>query len=90
MTMVIWKKILLHTHKQTVSLPKGATILCVGNQREEICLWFQFQAGQNFPTEDRTILIVGTGHETDFDGKYLGTCFMQGGPLVFHIFEGAT
>jgi len=87
MTSVIWKTTLEPKHRQVVSLPKGANILCVGNQNELICLWFQCDPVQG---EDRVIVIVGTGHEINFDGKYIGTCFMQGGMFVYHVFEAAT
>lgn len=38
--------------------------------------------------QERTFSIYGTGHEHEsISGEYVGTFQLQGGALVFHVFE---
>lgn len=94
----IWKYKMRVADEQVVNLPKGAKILSVGVHRdfypdgtvenERPCLWALVE-----PTADgdeaRAIAMRGTGHPADGmeDATFLGTIFMFGGRLVFHVFE---
>jgi hypothetical protein len=82
----VWKFPIDTTDTQIVPMPKGADILCVQTQMGVPCLWATVD-----PTQDavrRAIRIVGTGHLFDADGlTYIGTYQLQGGTLVFHVFE---
>jgi len=78
-----------------LSLPRGAQILHVATQqqiaqggyRDQACLWALVQ-----PTaakEEREFLLVGTGHPISPTDRleHVGTFMMEGGALVFHLFE---
>lgn len=84
--MRIFKYPLQATDRQLVNLPKGAELLTVQMQHGQPCLWALVDERQ--PTEDRAIMIYGTGHPINTLGKYLGTFQMDGGALVFHAFSG--
>ncbi len=40
------------------------------------------------PEEARVFHVRGTGHPADALGRYVGTFQIDGGALVFHLFEG--
>lgn len=86
--MTIWKYTLKTTDEQTAEMPRGAQILTVQTQGDTPMLWALVDPGA--PTERRTILTHGTGHEVPDDGRqYLGTYQRFGGQYVFHVFEPA-
>lgn len=84
----VYKYPLQLTDWQTVYLPRGARILTAREQgTDTLCLWAL--VSPLAPTEPRRIRVHGTGHavlEAEHL-KYLGTGFLQGGALVFHVFE---
>lgn len=82
----IWKVILDTTDDQRITVPKGAKFLCIREQHEQVCLWFECDS--DAPKDVRRIGIAGTGHEVPTpDGKYLGTAFLMEGQLVLHVYE---
>jgi hypothetical protein len=86
-TRTIWKFPLVVTDKQVVEMPRGAKILCVQMQGEKPCIWALVD-----PKTPRSIgrrfSIYGTGHPIQGGpGKFIGTFQMNGGSLVFHLFE---
>ena len=82
----IWKFELEVTDIQTVALPKGCFILQVEVQRGTPCLWVECDS--EAPKVDRVFAIYGTGHSLpDNPGKYIGSYMLQGGMLVFHLYE---
>jgi hypothetical protein len=72
----------------TVRLPRGAGILSVGQQNGGLFLWALVDPSVT-ETERRVFRIAGTGHEiAEAEGlSFIGTVFMCGSALVFHIFE---
>ncbi len=72
---------------QTVELPKGAEILSVQFQREDLCLWAKVT--EEAPRQNRTIVIYGTGHAIaeDAGDKFIATVQQHGGNFVWHVFE---
>lgn len=69
-----------------VAMPKGAKILTAHEQDGNICLWAEVQP--NNESEFRYFEIFGTGHEMSAkDRQYIGTAFLMGGRLVFHVYE---
>lgn len=87
MTATIWKTVLKPTDVQVILIPDGAELLCAREQHEQIAVWYRCDpTAIKYP---RTIAIVGTGHPApgDGDGRYLGTASLQGGALMFHVFE---
>ncbi len=71
--------------EQAVKMPRGASILHVALQRDILCLWALVQPDQ--PPEERTIIIVGTGHDADDLGRHIGTMQVANGDFVWHVFE---
>lgn len=82
-------------HKFKVSLSEefvinmpGAVVLCVQMQRGAPHLWALVDP-QLHP-EPRKFRLYGTGHSIDkedqFD-RYVGTFQLEGGALVFHLFQ---
>jgi len=71
----------------TVDMPRGAKILHVAEQRGVPHLWALVTQGE--PLERRTFRFAGTGHpiEDRHAETFVGTFTMQGGALVFHLFE---
>ena len=83
----IWKFPLQLVDIQDVVMPKGAEILTVQVQKDDLCMWAAVD-----PREDtiaNTIFIHGTGHQIeDFEKKkYISTFQIAEGDLIFHVFE---
>lgn len=78
--------------RQTIVMPEGAEILSVQTQHEVPCLWAMV-APEN-KTEIRLFEVFATGQIIPCDmgvkRKYIGTFQVQGGHLVFHLFERLT
>lgn len=85
--MTIHKYPLRVMDTQEIPMPFGAEILCVQVQHGTPCLWAMVFAENRL--EPRTIEAFGTGHEMppNTHRKYIGTFQMNGGALVFHVFE---
>jgi hypothetical protein len=82
----IWKAVLRPTtFAQEIEVPEGAELLCAREQYEFICVWFR--CNPNAQKTQRVVTIVGTGHPAPDGGRYLGTASLQGGTLMFHVFE---
>lgn len=84
----IWKEILPITDRQEILLPVGAKILTVQTQYKRLCIWFINENIDVIKTEKHIFYIYVAGHEKEeIEGKYIGTCQLQQGSLVIHIFE---
>ncbi|EIL4347344.1 hypothetical protein LLL46_003594 [Salmonella enterica subsp. enterica serovar Saintpaul] len=84
----IWKYVL--EPQITLDMPAGATILSVGAQGDDICLWARVDT--DAPAEPRRFLVAGTGMplSESFNGaRFIGTVQMTlaGVSLVMHVFE---
>lgn len=86
MTRTIWKATLQPADIQELMVPAGAEFLTAREQFEHICVWYRCDPSK--PLEPRKLAIVGTGNPApDDDGRYLGSVSLQGGRLIFHVFE---
>lgn len=72
-------------------LPRGATIIHFGNQRETPTIWAIVDTGAE--EETRRFRLAGTGHDL-LDGLAsgvsllpVGSALFHHGDLVFHLFE---
>jgi hypothetical protein len=84
----IYKYPIKITDVQTVTLPINAEIISAQMQGDTLCLWAIVNTS-NTDTEGRVIEVVGTGNPMS-DGirrVYIGTTQMQGGSMVWHVFE---
>lgn len=70
-----------------ISMPTGAQIIDLRIQRRMPCLWAVVDPKADLV--ERRFRWVGTGHEMDFDGEYVGTVQSPDETLVFHLFEVA-
>lgn len=88
MDRTIYKYPLTVADRQEIRMPDGAQILCVQVQRGMPCVWALVDPAA--PQARKAIYIYGTGHAIPADpGRYIGTFQVQGGDLVFHVFEHA-
>lgn len=82
----IWKYPLVATTAIDLEMPKGARVLTVQTQNHAPVMWALVDPAA--AKELRRFRVVGTGHEGAPDrGTYIGTFQLQGGSLVFHVFE---
>jgi len=84
----IWKYPLQVTDEQTIDVPEGSEALSVQVQNGTPCLWVRVDpAALKVP---RKIITHGTGHHVPATtGRYIGTYQIEGGALVFHVFDAA-
>lgn len=70
----------------TIEMPQGATILVAQNQSEAVVIWAEVDT--ELPLETRTFVTALTGQPLPRGKKqFLGTVQLQGGALVFHVYE---
>ncbi len=71
---------------ETLMIPAGAEILCVQTQNGHIQMWALVDTARE--KEPRTFIARRTGFVcADPIGKYIGSVQVEGGRLVFHVFE---
>ena len=84
----IWK-FPIHTNNIIVEMPKDAEILTIQTQNETPCIWALVNPEN--AKELRHFEVYGTGHDIhcycDIECKYINTFQLDGGSLVFHLFE---
>ena len=69
-------------------MPRGAELLTVQVQRGEAYVWARVDPSA--PVVERDLHVAGTGHPLPLraDGApFLGTFQLNGGGLVFHVFD---
>lgn len=79
----IYKYHLMPRDMQPVEMPQGARLLSAQYQGGYLCLWAIVDT--EAPGVQRSIRIVGTGHDATDCGDYVSTVQQDG--LVFHIFD---
>ena len=72
-------------------MPIGAVVLTAQAQRDDICVWAVVDVNQS-ETELRVFEVYPTGttylrEDIGTDRKYINTVQLEGGALVFHVFE---
>jgi len=86
--MHIWKYQIAISDVQTIEMPAGAKILSLQTQDGTPCIWAL--CNEEASKELRTFTMYGTGHIIHKDpGTFIGTFQMDGGELVFHVFDPA-
>jgi len=84
----IWKFHLAIINLQTIQMPKGARILSVQAQRNQVCLWAMVNPDPEIPSQTTEIEMHGTGHIfTEGNLKFIGTVLTENGNFVWHVFE---
>lgn len=86
MAQTIWKVPL--ESDGLISLPSGAEVLSVQMQGDTPTIWARVD-----PAAERAVIrlgVYGTGHDLPADpGRFVGTFQINGGALVFHVFQPA-
>lgn len=82
----VWKYSLEATDKQFITMPRGAQVLSVAEQYDDMSLWALVDTNE-VPDDAVLIVIHGTGHPADdVEGlRFIGTVILRGGSLVFHV-----
>ncbi len=86
----IWKFEIVPSdgHEVTLTMPRGARVLCAREQRDTICVWAEVD--RSAPLEPRRFEVFGTGWDLPpGERRYLGTASIYGGSLIFHVYEPA-
>lgn len=84
--MTIWKYPIPIADSFSLDMPSGAEALAVQVQHGQPCIW----AAVDPKAEIIKVKFVlhGTGHHVSDDaGHYIGSFQVDGGNLVFHLFE---
>ena len=82
----IWKFPFEVTDSIEIEMATGAEILHVDVQAGQPCLWARVD--NNRCKEIRRFRVAGTGHPLDDERlAHIGSFFLAGGTLVFHLFE---
>lgn len=88
MNKQVWKYLLAHG-RHTVKMPKDAEILTAQSQGDDAFIWALVDPSKE--VENRVFDTFGTGRDIRYDmgveRKYISTFQMDGGALVFHVFE---
>lgn len=87
MSKQVFKYALSVANSQRVNLPVGAEVLTAQMQGEVLCLWALVDSNFAHLTSERVIRIYGTGRPIHDEGRYIATFQMNGGDLIFHVFE---
>ena len=87
MSQTIWKFPLPFADVAKITMPRSAQVLCVQMQRGRPCIWaLVHDVGAE--AGERIFRTYGTGHQHEtISGVYIGTYPLEGGALVFHVFE---
>ena len=85
--MEVWKFPFATKDVQELTMPRGARLLHVAVQQEQLCLWALVRP--EAVTVRRRIRVVGTGQKISVNDseKYVGTAMSFGGELVWHAFD---
>jgi hypothetical protein len=79
-------KYTLEPGRTVLELPDGAQVLTVQMQHGSPCMWALVDLAR--PIGRRFFDVYGTGHAMPADpGRYVATFQMEGGALVWHVFE---
>ena len=82
----VWKYELAIDDYIDVEIPKGAEILTFQVQSDKPYIWCLVDPEAE--KEVRRFRFAGTGHSIKEDNlKYIASCQVQGGILIFHLFE---
>jgi len=84
----IWKFV-LNPNDLKLRIPAGAKILTAREQGDAVCIWAE--VNPTAEPEERMFEVFGTGHDMPFEPSvertYIGTAMLNGGALVFHVYE---
>jgi len=72
-------------------MPPGSVILTAAAQGDSICVWAEVDLAKTDDADEVFFEVFGTGHDMHCDmgtdRRYIGTAFLSGGKLVFHVYH---
>lgn len=68
-----------------ITVPYGSYMLYAREQHNQMCVWYICDPSQIDGAFH--LAVVGTGNPLPSVGRYLGSCHLNNGQLVFHVFE---
>lgn len=90
---VVWKYALPDAVNH-IQLPKGAQVLGIHMQGNDMCLWAMHDEDNQLLLEERMFVIVGTGRILNVPDEvvctYIGSLYTEKQIYVFHVFEYGT
>ena len=90
MSKAIYKYPLRLSGNENIIFPKGAEILTVQVQNDDVCIWALVDPNEK-DFEKRFFEVFGTGHPIYYDmgvsRNYISTVQLKAGELVLHVFE---
>lgn len=83
--MVVYKYALSIRHdEQRLTMPRGATILSVGEQSNRLFVWASVEPTRQ--TADQLFVVAWTGQPITFHcDRFLGTVLLDDGATVVHV-----
>ncbi len=83
----VYKYPVIPNNEINIEMPKGAQILSVDTQFGKPQIWAAVDP--QAPNVTRRFRMTGTGHSIDEKANlyHIGTFQMDGGALIFHLFE---
>lgn len=82
---MIHKQILKIEDSQHLTMPRSSVILSVGQQDNQLCIWYRFVDNDAFEKQ-LEFWVIGTGEKDECkDSYHLGTVPMDNGE-VWHVF----
>ena len=87
MSRVIWKfQLFLAPGGQSIPMPTGTDILSCGVQgNDNVVMWGACDPTQ--PVTSRLFHVRMTGQDAPENARFIGTCLVEGGAYVLHVFE---
>lgn len=85
--MTVFKYTLPLTGKCSLSMPDGAKVLSVQNQREALTLWALVDEGAVRVQRDFMSVMTGAISPLSHLQPFIGTVQFDGGNFVVHVFE---
>ena len=82
--MQVWKYQLPLMDEITIHMPSGAKPLHIATQHDAPCMWALVDPAQ--PIAPHHFVMLGTGHDIDAVGAYVGSFLAQNDRLVLHVF----
>lgn len=89
MATSVWKFPIPIQDEFTIEMPAGSQLLHFRTQHDRPALWALVNPDKILVAHQ--FRLAGTGHQIDIPPdealSYVGTCFLDKGALVFHLFE---
>lgn len=86
----VYKYEIIPFERTAHKLLPGDKVLCAREQLGQIYIWVEVDLSSSpnrREASNREFAVIPTGAPIPIGGNYVGTVFMDGGKLVFHVYE---